>query len=219
MSGYVAIFENVKILAIAISEPIPGQRHVGILHRYPDEGELKMLHLQGHHKLSEEIPTPDSKALISSIDEERLVQIAAKCRRIWRANENGKIPYGFSLPTGCFDRVTLKFLIGESKLGLTCASFVLAVFESAGFPLVDYNSWPTNREDDQNWRGAILYILSRDKNVPRSHIDAISSDVGKLVRFRPEEVAGAFTSASHPAPFEVAEPRSREVLALVTQMN
>src|SRR6185503_13834023 len=79
-----------------------------------------------------EAPDPDFLWVNPAAHPKRLVQVAALCRKIWRANQSGSIPYAFSPPNDCFDTNTGAFLFGPTRHGLTCASFVLAVFHHAG---------------------------------------------------------------------------------------
>lgn len=71
----------------------------------------------------------------------------------------GSVAVGISEPTDCFDRETLRFLLGPTKTGLTCASFVLAVFQQSGLPLVVCESWPKPNEEDIEWQKLIVKIL------------------------------------------------------------
>jgi hypothetical protein len=121
--------------------------------------------------------------------------MAAKCRQIWNANRDGRIPYGFGSAVGCFDPVTLEYLYGPSQFGLTCATFVLGVFSCCGIELVKCDSWPAGREDDVPWQRSIVEML-KSQNADPEHIRHIEADIG-TVRVRPEEVASA---ATDPAP-------------------
>jgi hypothetical protein len=140
----------------------------------------------------------------------RLEQVADICRLVWRANQKQGIPYGFSPPTDCLDADTGEFLIGTTRHGLTCASFVLAVFHRAGLPLVVYENWPTSRPGDREWQAKIMRVLERT-GADRAHVDAVRNEVGS-VRFRPEEVAAAATASPLPADFKTASERGQQVL-------
>ncbi len=203
-------------VCIALGEASPGQLHIGILHR-ASTGPATFLHLAWHCRLQNEPIIPDyiSHGIRLSIRAERLQQIAALCRRIARKNSVGGIPYAFSAPSAAFDTATGAFLIGPSRFGLTCASFVLAVFHAAGLPLVDYASWPMDRPGDRAWQERIVELLA--SRADAQHLEHVRSEIG-AVRYRPEEVAAAATSAPPPVGFALAEPLGgRAIVAKLRQ--
>ena len=124
-------FDAIQHLAIGITIVSEGQQHIGLLHRDHSSGNTFLLHLAWHHRLNNSPPKPSYAWVDPVIHPFRARQVAAICRKIWRANPAG-IPYGFSPASECFDPETGKFLLGPARIGLTCASFVLAVFEAAG---------------------------------------------------------------------------------------
>ena len=200
-------------VVIALGSADADQRHIGLLHRAAESQSLLMLHLAWHHRLRDE-PPPETMSLgiCPTIPRARLIQVAAVCRKIWRANPTG-VPYAFSAPNDCFDARTGEFLLGPTRLGLTCASFVLAVFQAAGLPLVDYATWPIARSGDREWQERIVGLLEQT-GATRAHVDAVRSDVGN-VRYRPEEVAGAVRVPSHPASFSVVSKMAEQILELL----
>jgi hypothetical protein len=186
-------------------------QHIGILHRDVSAGDVMLLHLAWHHDLRNHRPGNDYLWIDIPLSHFHLRQIAAICRLIGEGNPDG-LPYAFSPPNGCFDATTGRFLIGPTRYGLTCASFVLAVFETAGLPLVRYETWPNQRPDDRNWQEFVLSRL-RDSN-PRAsdaHIAALQEEIG-AVRYRPEEVASAATLTDIPASFQIVQPLSMQLL-------
>lgn len=202
---------NVRWVGIAVGTAGPDQRHIGILYRINATELVSFLHLAWHQDLrQDEVDTGfvwiDPAAVLTA----RLRQVAAICRQVWRSNQGGTIPYGFSPPNDCFDRNTSEYLIGPTRHGLTCAGFVLAVFEHAGLRLANYETWPTGRPGDAEWQGRIIQQLER--RADPDHISALRNDIG-AVRFRPEEVAGAAMVSPLPANFTQAEEGARLVLA------
>lgn len=195
------------IVAVAVCAVDEQQRHVAILHR--EGGRLNRLDLAWHFRLRNERFDSSRYLWIDvPIDRLRAVAVAAKCRQVWRANRHGRIPYGFSPPTDCFDHRALAYLVGRTRHGLTCASFVLAVFHKAGVRLVDYESWPVDRPGDREWQEMVIRKLE-DAGADESHIHALRSDIG-AVRFRPEEVAAAATQP--PCGFDVAVEVAQEIV-------
>jgi hypothetical protein len=176
---------------VVIGQPEPGQRHIGILHRTAD-AEPNLLHLAWHCLLRNEAGIPDYMHLWTSpaVEPERLRVVAALCRRVWRKNDAGGIPYAFSHPSDSFEAATGEFLVGPARFGLTCASFVLAVFDAAGLRLVEYDTWVCDRPGDREWQEKIIAKLAG--RASQEHIDHLRNEIG-AVRFRPEEVAAATT--------------------------
>jgi hypothetical protein len=172
------------------------------------------LHLAWHFDLRHEPPSDRYLWVDPVIPEPRLVQVAAVCRLVRRENGKGRIPYGFSPPSDCLDAETGDYLFGPTRVGLTCATFVLAVFHRAGLLLVLYSSWPVNRPGDADWQRFIVEELRN--NTPTAtpeHVRAVESDIGITVRYRPEEVAGACTVAPIPVSFQKAEEQGQLILA------
>src|SRR5579864_2633152 len=94
-------FERLRSAAIAIREIDPQQRHIGLL--YADNGlnRVSFLHLAWHFDLRCEAPRTEYSWVDPAIPTPRLVQLAAVCRLVWRANGKGRIPYGFGPPADC----------------------------------------------------------------------------------------------------------------------
>jgi hypothetical protein len=202
--------DDIRAVAIAIAALTGEQRHTGLLHRDEESGRVLMLDLQWHHRLRNETPANRFLWVDPAAHPRRLAQVSDICRLIWRANQKGGIPYGFSPPTDCFDAQTGGYLFGPTALGLTCATFVLAVFHRAGLPLATYESWPTDRPGDKEWQERILQLLERT-GAPAEHVESIRNEVG-CVRFRPEEVAGAATVSPLPADYDAASQRGQQIL-------
>lgn len=173
-----------------------------------------MLHLAWHLDLRNVSARPDYIWVDPSVNERRAKQVAAFCRRVWR--QNGKsIPYAFSHPNDCFDSRTGQFLFGETKLGLTCATFIIAVFQAVGLKLLDLDSWPA-RPDDVQWQQSILDML-RQQGASADHLRSVDREVG-AVRFRPEEVGGAAAHAPWPVGFGDASRIGEQIVDLLNSL-
>lgn len=97
---------------------------------------------------------------------------------------------------GGFDPATGTYVpLGEER-GLTCATFVLAVFRTVGIELVDVPLWPA-RPEDHEW---IDRVAAQIRAVDPGHADAVAGD-GLCARFRPTEVGGACLVPPHPVSF------------------
>jgi hypothetical protein len=128
---------EIRHVAVAIALVEPGQQHIGILHSGDTLDEVRLAHLAWHHALKDGRAKDAYLWIDPPIPTRRARQVAARCRQILRSNKRG-IPYAFSPPNDRFDLETGDFLLGPSRVGLTCASFVLAVFDSAGIRLTHH---------------------------------------------------------------------------------
>jgi hypothetical protein len=208
-------FSEVRFVAVALKPIDETQRHIGLLHRGDDRHEPMMLHLAWHLDLRNEPARADYVWVDPTIHERRAKQVAAFCRRVWR--QNGKsIPYAFSHPNDCFDPTTAQFLFGKTKLGLTCATFVLAVFHAVGLQLLDLDSWPT-RPDDVEWQRNVLGLLS-ERGASADHLRSVEAEP-RAARFRPEETGGAAAHRPWPVPFAVAAEVGRQIVALMAVLK
>ena len=137
---------------------------------------------------------------------------------IHRAEEagRGEIPYSILRQGKSFDE-TGKYVTAGIGEGLTCATYVLAAFEALEISLVDLASWPVGRPEDQPWFLEILQLLAQA--VPAAapeHIAAQEAALPNVVRYRPEEVAAAFSLFTNRSlAFGDVEPTSIEILQLL----
>lgn len=202
-------FAEIRHVAVAIAVVRPGQQHAGILHKEEVLNEVRLAHLAWHNQLRDDHPKDSYLWIDPPIPTLRARQVAARCRQILRANKRG-IPYAFSPPTDCFDHETGGFLFGPTRVGLTCAAFILAVFDSAGIRLADYSTWPQRRDGDCEWQQFVIEQLKQG-GASLEHMDLVKREIG-AVRYRPEDVAGCAAADKLPCPFLVAEPLSQEIL-------
>ena len=180
-------FQEIRCIAVAIRSVDVDQRHIGILHKDDTSNELLILHLAWHHDLRNDPPSPRYLWIDPPIHPARLRQVAAMCRKIWRSNGR-YVPYALSPPNDCFDSDAGSFLLGPTRLGLTCATFVAAVFESVGLRLMSYETWPVGRAGDAAWQSFVAEELERRDAAPE-HVMAVRGEIGVgAARFRPEEV-------------------------------
>lgn len=205
-------FDQIRGAGIALREVNPQQRHIGVLYHNSASNDVLLLHLAWHFDLRCNPPSETYLWVDPVIHPRRLIQVAAVCRLVWRRNGRDKIPYGFCPPNDCFDAATGEYLFGPTQYGLTCATFVLAIFHRAGIALGKYETWPVNRPGDAQWQESIVDVLRNTPNATPEHVNRVQHDVGATVRYRPEEVAGAALVTPVPAVFQAAEERSRQIL-------
>lgn len=183
-------------VAVAIGEPAADQRHTGVFFRFSTTDTHEFLHLAWQCDLRLQPPKHAYLWVDPAIPARRLIQVAAICDDIASANVPDQIPYSFGPPNDCFDEHSCAFLLGPTNTGLTCASFVLAVFHRAGLPLVKYGTWPKPDQEDITWQRSVLANLeslriSDPSMVTPEHIACVQSEIGTSVRYRPEHVAAA----------------------------
>lgn len=199
-----SFFAQGNLVAVYLSGE--GQLHSGILLRDEEIEDAVLLHLCWHCKLTLNAPPSQYLWILPCINTRRSRQLAIYCRRLWRTNDRN-VPYAFSCPNDIFDKESGKFLLGKTKYGLTCSSFVLAVFLAQGIQLIDGTEWP-RRLGDIEWQKQILTMLK--EHAAPEHIASVESEIG-AVRYRPEEVAGAAALAPPAATFTAIQPVSEQI--------
>lgn len=205
--------DTVPHVAVAIAN-LPHGTHTGIVHRDPSQGFLLLEHAF-HYDLRNDAPSSEYGWVTPNIPLERARSVAGVCRLIWRRNSEGRnlgFPYALRHDSSSrFDTLTGTLVLGQQGKGLTCATFVLVVFNSCGLPLLDFVNWPF-RDADEEWQRKIVEILRRKLCDDIEHVEAVESEIGSS-RFRCEEVAGACTVDELPASFSAAEEAGRRIVA------
>ena len=210
-------YENLEYLGVAIQHVQDNQLHVGVLYRDYDN-KVMFCHLPWHDKLVNEIPQDgyywEVCIWVGNLDEENIITLTALINNIARGTR--KIPYGFLYRDTAFDP-SGRFLGFHAKgMGLTCATFVVAAFESAGFQILKAKTWK-HRRSDVNWQQKLLRLM-RSSGVDAEHIREVQKTIGSL-RFRPEEVAAAATAPAPPIDYSQARKEGRAIFNLVAADN
>ncbi|MCU0654746.1 MAG: hypothetical protein MUF64_05485 [Polyangiaceae bacterium] len=190
--------------AVAVWDKNPG--HTGILFEHSD-GSMMLLHLASHQTLRMNQPTRKNGWVRARIPKERLEQVAALCERIWHKHGTN-IPYGFRYVATRFSRAgEFKKGLGTGETGLTCATFVLAVFASVGLDLLRLEEWEKRPEDGARFE-EILNTF-KEGGVPAPALAIMKQQID-AVRYRPLEVAGG-SMFTPPASFQDASGRATEI--------
>jgi hypothetical protein len=194
------------------------QRHVGILFKDPDddEAQVQVLDLQRHHRVGvTQASVLDGYLWAApSIKPRRAYVLAKLCGRIAKeyARGDGKIAYALRYTGQRFDNDGV--YMSEGGLGLTCATFVMAVFVSRGSALLSWGEWQ-DREEDHAWLQSIETHLCAWRADPK-HIAAVKQEAARgCARFRPEEVAAAGVGCELPVGFAYAERIGKQIVARV----
>lgn len=200
-------------VAILLSDPARGQLHCGVVYQYEGAPSACLLHLAFHARLRLDCP-PTSGGFLwvaPPIDELRVDAVAVLCERIWKRRQS--IPYGVLYDGGQFTRDGVLEL-GAAAHGLTCATFVMHVFRSAGIELLEWAAWPI-RTTDAEWHQQIVSELENFRirfpdEISEEHIKNVRGELG-CARFRPEEVTGACSSTQFPASFDFTVAAGRQI--------
>ncbi len=187
-------FDGVDTVGFALSTNDPNsiQNHIAILYKF-DSDEPKLLHLAWHEDLRTE-QTPNNKYIwidlgeqFTEIDKQIIL---AHVFKIVEANGSAVIPYGFDSKGQYIDLETGKFKPSLKAVGLTCATFVLQVFKSCGFELVNLDSWQKKDKKAIRWQKEMLKTLVEREGVSKEFLEHQTANIGSR-RYLPEEVAAA----------------------------
>ena len=196
--------------------------HTGIIYRGEDE-RLYQLDLQGNRLLSNTVWSGRYVHVIPNTDDDAIDNIASLCRIISRRSEQrrqrgqpGEILYAMKVDAASrFNAATGELHLGEG-VGLTCSTFVLIVFLSAGVPLVDLTNWPA-RPADAPRHSALINFLTGQGGDP-AYIARVQAEL-PCSRVAPEEVAGAGMNpdllTNQPANQAFTERAARWILGLL----
>jgi hypothetical protein len=204
---------NLRIVGVGV---YGNAKHIGMLCRGPADKRLRFIHLAFHGDLR--LEDDASKCFLwveAKLEDEPASVAAAQARRVYRRYAAGGVPYGFSPYTGYFGpQGDIRWTAPGN--GLTCATFVLAVFDSAGVRLVTGDDWPTpdDRPEDKQFQKEMVELVRTRSRATAAHIRGMRADVGQ-VRFRVLEVAGAVAADSYPATFATAEVLGAQLQRLV----
>ena len=219
--------EEVPYIAVGVCDT--GENtHTGVVHRDID-GTVRFLE-QGFHELTRNDPVDSSVQGcegiflygIPDIEADRARNIAGLCRLIAKYLTANNLPgYAYALrfdEDAMFDSVTGR-LIMPNGVGLSCSTFVIAVFRSARVRFISFENWPQRTGDipAQKRLVSVLDGWQRRGIVSKQHVDAVRKEIG-CVRARPEELAG-ICMLNLPGGFPGSEVAGEVVLTMLDQMK
>jgi hypothetical protein len=177
-------------LAFTIIAEATHRFHIGLL--YANAGAWRVLHLTGNTGQYDDDEALDFYreyvwlSMEPKLDEMCRRNLARLCTLLAKNRSQNVLPYGFSdFKHWVREDGTLAF--DESKSGLTCASFVLAVLDAAHIDLIDFETWPEPDEDDKERKKRVMLWPSND--TPSRIFTLLNEFTQK--RYRPEHVGGA----------------------------
>lgn len=190
--------------------------HSGLLFRLDDE-EL-FLHLAWHLQLKVEQPPKRGAWIVPNLKRAQRLAVATLAGLIRSKNRNGAIPFGFAL-TGVSIDSNGHINLGSST-GLTCASFLVVLFEASRVPLLLPDSWDlrstARRRQDEAAQERLASMLERDGHTKQAN--RVRAEIG-ATRIRSEEVAAASGLLRRPADYAAAEEAGRAVLSRLSALN
>ena len=187
------------------------QKHVSLIYRN-SEGHPWLLHLGWHMDLKHE-PWNGAYHWIefTGLNVEVEEAFADWAVLVAGAAQSTPIPYSVVLSPDRNFAVDGHYIDRRDGSGLTCATFILALFSDYGLPLLDRTSWPSSRPGDAEWALKILEMLRKYVELP--HYLEQLRQVYVLKRFRPEEVLVTGTLyKGEPLKFDVVNPVAQKCL-------
>lgn len=141
------------------------------------------------------------------VEPELLASVGALCRLILKRYVNERrFPYALRFDGTTFDSAG-RLVLGPDSKGLTCATFVLAVFDGVGVRMVDEASWPSRPDKDKE------FLEAAARFARPAHLEVLKAEVESGVRrIHPHEVLGACGCIALPAAFDSAEPLAKDAL-------
>lgn len=199
---------KVDVLGFAIKRVSDNQNHIGVLYTSSEDGVM-FCHLAWHHQFRDEPPKSGYHWGNSGLDVDRARLANRLFRSIAKNKDNASaIPYGFDVEADGFDKLDGAYILSNEGHGMTCATFVLSVFDALRIPILDLTEFTGCYEDD-GWRDHILTAL-RKNGASTKHCDAIEKKE-VAVRVKPEHVAAGMLSNRPPAPPEEFVPFGQKI--------
>lgn len=169
-------FSPTNILGVACKSSRPHEgHHAGIIF-VGEDGTFKLLHLAWHNQLVQE-----SFCLLkdfydyywseTSLHNHVKEGVVSLCEAILESYLDGKMPYGFSNPESAIDPNTGK--LNNTVIGLTCATFVAAVFDSRQCTIIDLKSWGGGNLKEDEFYKKIVRIM---RNYDHDQYENINND-------------------------------------------
>jgi hypothetical protein len=187
--------EQIPSVAIGICRTDHGNTHTGVAYRHSD-GSVHFFHQAWHH-VTRDAPIAGERAAMNGpffcvmpdVEPDRAQAIAA----FWDFIASRKETIGYALrhdPHALFDPQTGRLTMATG-IGLSCSTFVLVLFRSVRFPLIDTTGWPVDRPGDREAQEKLLEVLDTTC-MDRTHIESVRQEIATgCERVRPEEIAGA----------------------------
>ena len=184
-------------LAVLLDRTPHGNLHLGLHYRLPT-GESAAVHHGWQDPLQQEWDLHGLYA-VPAVDDIRLRTLALRCGLVAKRYKTTAIKYAMCWRGSSFDR-TGALILGPGEQGLTCATFVLALFKSDNFDLIDLATWPDRPE-------LAAELAQMAVRIPPAEVaqNLAAEAASGVVRILPEEVFGAALHARPPVQFAQAQ--------------
>lgn len=187
-----SFLESNNIIGISVGRSAAEDLHNKLLINF--NNNKYELHLAFHHMLvyGELIDVEKYIWDFPNFPESRLKALAARCINIINNIDGQNIPYALEYHgIRKFNEQGLyTSYIDGAEYGMTCATFILTVFESVGLEILDWKNWPS-RNEDKEWFDRLIRLLNIHKvkhgTVSQEHIYNVTKEKD-CVKIRPEEI-------------------------------
>jgi hypothetical protein len=186
-------FDRVEDVGVVIRTLGPDQRqvHIGMLYKI-DAGNALNLNLHDHLDLRNEAPTASYGWMQVQLDDINRRLLAALCALI--ARKSLSVPYGFTYNGLYFTHIG-DYIPRNLGHGLTCATFVMAIFATYSIPVLKNQEWKLADLEDQGWQTLRVNQISINRGAMMAA--AIAQHVGQP-RYKPEHVAAGAIDEKRP---------------------
>ncbi len=210
--------EELSYLGVGIRKSAPQQHHVAFIYEAPDSS-LRLSHLEWHRRFRP-YDLWNNQYYWSSADGMEALNRKTVAAWLFALSQNPQIiDYGLSFE-GCEftqDATGSWAFISQSGKGITCATFIMLVLETVGFPLLEKGTWPA-RAEDTSWQNSMLELLKQHTDMTAADLELVAKDVG-CVRFRPIEVVAAADHGDWPVAYETAVELASVILAEIIDLQ
>lgn len=216
-------------LGTCLSSSGRGAFHVGVVYRNADD-ELAAIHLGWEDSVftSRQFPSIIVESNLHPYTQRGIATFFENMADIYAKRESPpenpakatvRLPYGITYNGGRFE-VDGSLALGPGSLGLSCATFVLAVYKSMNVELVDESTWPVRPKDDAAFVMRLREIFSSNNKKHMRVIERIESEISSgCKRIQPAEVFIASGMTPPPAAkFDQVAPQVPLVEAVLNHL-
>jgi hypothetical protein len=172
--------------------------HVALVYRV--QGAIIFCHLAGPYDLRSDPPSTRYLWEVAALAP-RKHEIFGSYLRLVATNNSDQIPYGFGYNGSYFDENGVFAKADEPGAGLTCSTFIMAIYQSLEIPLLVEDSW-AKRPEDEAERQRIMEALQAAR--PGLDLSTMTPFL-EGVRFKPGEVAAGVIVAPPALRFDAAQ--------------
>jgi hypothetical protein len=206
-------FDLVEDVGIVIRTLGPARQvHIGMLYKIGATSALN-LNLRDHLDLRNEAPTDSYCWMQIQLDDINRRVLASLCALI--AKRGQAVPYGFTY-NGQYFTEAGEYVHRDLGHGLTCATFVMALFETYSIPVLLTSEWTVADLEDQGWQAQRVQQIAVNRG------DFIASAIRNYVghpRYKPEHVAGGAVDQNRPLGLAKATKVGRRILRDLEKMG